>query len=132
MTLVVPNSAEVLILGYILNKNAPTELNIKLYANDIIPSEADTVSTYVEVSGGGYVEKQLTAASWSISAGNPSTSEHPQVPWVFSGVAGLVYGYYVVRRTGGELLWAERFTNGPYNIAQNGDEIRVTPRLNLE
>jgi hypothetical protein len=132
MTLVVPNSAEVLILEYILNKSAPTDLDIKLYSNDVTPAETDTVATYTEVSGGGYAAQQLTPGSWSISPGNPTTSEHTQVTWTFTGSAGLVYGYFVVRRTGGELLWAERFTNGPYNITLADDKIKITPRLNLE
>jgi hypothetical protein len=132
MTLVVPNSAEILILEYILNKGVPTELDIKLYTNDVTPAETDTVATYTEATGSGYTEQQLTPGSWSISPGNPTTSEHTQVSFTFTGALGLVYGYFVVRRGTGELMWAERFTNGPYNIAQSGDEIRVTPRLNLE
>jgi hypothetical protein len=132
MTLVVPNSAETIILEYILNKSAPENLDIKLYSNDVTPSETDTIATYTEVSGGGYIHKELTPASWSISPGNPTTSEHTQVSWDFTGSAGLGYGYFIVRRSSGELLWAERFTNGPYNITQSGDAIKVTPRLNLE
>ena len=132
MTLVVPNNSEVIILEYILNKRAPSELDIKLYVNNIIPAETDTVSTYVEASGSGYTTKQLVANSWSISPGNPSTSEHPQVTWVFSGALGNVYGYYIVRRSDGLLMWAEKFTNGPYNVQAAADEIKVTPRLTLE
>lgn len=132
MTLVVPNSAETLILEYILNKGAPQDLDIRLYTNDVTPSETDTVSTYIQATGGGYAAIELTPGNWSINPGNPTTSEHTQVSWTFTGSVGLIYGYYVVRRTGGELVWAERFTNGPYNIQQNGDIIRITPRLNLE
>ena len=93
MTLVVPNVSEVIILEYILNKKVPAELDIKLYVNNIIPSETDTVSTYVEASGNGYTEKQLVSGSWSISPGNPSSSEHSQVTWTFTGGLGNVYGY---------------------------------------
>ena len=132
MTLVVPNVSEVIILEYILNKKVPVELDIKLYVNDIIPAETDTVSTYVEASGSGYTTKQLVSGSWSISPGNPSSSEHPQVTWVFTGALGNVYGYYIVRRSDGDLMWAERFTNGPYDVQISGDEVRVTPRLTLE
>jgi hypothetical protein len=74
----------------------------------------------------------LTPGSWSVISGNPSQAEHTEVTWTFSGAAGNVYGYYVTRDIGGELLWAERFTNGPFNITTNGDEIKITPRLTLE
>jgi hypothetical protein len=42
-----------------------------------------------------------------------------------------VYGYFVVQTTSGILLWAERFSDGPYPIANNGDQIKVTPRFEL-
>jgi len=40
-----------------------------------------------------------------------------------------VYGYYLTQTSSGLLVYAERFTNGPYNIADNGDVIRVTPQI---
>ena len=132
MALVVPNASEVTILEYVLNKGAPEELDMRLYTNDHTPAETDVVSTYTEATGGGYVVKNLNAASWVITPGNPSASEHPQVTWIFTGIVGNVYGYYITRRTTGDLMWAERFTNGPYNIQTNNDQIRVTPRLTLE
>ena len=49
MTLVVPNVGEVRALEHILDES----LTLKLYSNNITPSETDTASTYTEVSGGG-------------------------------------------------------------------------------
>jgi hypothetical protein len=132
MALVVPNNSEVLMLQYILNISNPQNLVIRLYANDVIPDENSTQATFVEVSGGGYTSTNLVPGSWSIIAGSPSQAEHTEVTWVFTGAIGPVYGYYVTRAVGGELMWAERFTNGPFNINTNGDEIRITPRLTLE
>ena len=132
MALVVGNTAEVIMLDYILNRDAPEDLVIRLYSNDQTPVEADVIGDYTEVTGGGYASVALTSGSWSITPGDPSVADYPQVTWTFTGSVGNVYGYYVNRTTGGELMWAERFTNGPFNIQNNGDEIRVTPRLSLE
>lgn len=135
MALVVPNASEVIMLEYILNKDAPENISILLYANNVIPDENSTVATFTEVANGlGYTTGgiSLTPGSWSVISGNPSQAEHTEVTWTFTGAAGNVYGYYVTRDTGGELLWAERFTNGPFNITTNGDEIKITPRLTLE
>ena len=132
MSLVVPNSSEVQFLRYILNIEVPSDLDIKLYVNDFTPAETDTVSNYTEASGSGYLPIQLSSGNWSISPGNPSVAEYPQVEWVFTGALGNVYGYYVVRRSDDFLLWAERFTNGPFPIGTSGDRIRVVPRLTLE
>lgn len=135
MALVVPNASEVIMLNYILNIDAPENLSIRLYANNVIPDENSTVATFTEVANGlGYTTGgiSLTPGSWSVISGNPSQAEHTEVTWTFSGAAGNIYGYYVTRDTGGELMWAERFTNGPFNITTNGDEIKITPRLTLE
>ena len=135
MALVVPNSSEVIMLNYILNVDAPENISIRLYANNIIPDENSTVVTFTEVANGlGYTTggQSLTPGSWSIIQGNPSQAEHIEVVWTFTGSVGNVYGYYVTRDTGGELMWAERFSNGPFNIQTNGDQIKITPRLTLE
>ena len=135
MALVVPNASEVIMLNYILNKDAPENISLLLYANNVIPDENSTEATFTEVASGlGYTTGgiSLTPGSWSVISGNPSQAEHTEVTWTFTGAAGNVYGYYVTRDTGGELLWAERFTNGPFNITTNGDEIKITPRLTLE
>ena len=135
MALVVPNASEVIMLNYILNKDAPENISMLLYVNNVIPDENSTEATFTEMTNGlGYTTGgiSLTPGSWSVISGNPSQAEHTEVSWTFTGAAGNVYGYYVTRDTGGELLWAERFTNGPFNITTNGDEIKITPRLTLE
>ena len=130
MPLIVPNGAETFILGYILKKQAPEDLDIRLYTNDHAPGESDVVGNYIEAVGAGYLVKNLDSTQWVITPGEPSLGEHPQVSWIFTGgVVGNVYGYYVTRRVTGDLVWAERFTNGPYLIQTINDQIRVTPRL---
>lgn len=129
MPLIVPNSAETFILRYVTNSAVPEDLDIRLFTNDFVPTEADVVGNYIEASLGGYALIQLNSTLWVVTPGEPSIAEHPQVTWTFTGAVGNVYGYYVTRRTTGDLVWAERFTNGPYNVQNNNDQIRVTPRL---
>lgn len=138
MALVVPNNSEVIILQYITNNDAPENISIRLYINNVTPDESSTVSTFTEVlNERGYTTggQSFTPASWDIVSGNPSQAEHTEIVWTFTGALtapGDVYGYYVTRDGGGELMWAERFVNGPFNITTNGDEIKITPRLTLE
>jgi len=135
MALVVPNGSEVIMLNYVLNIDAPENLSLRLYGNNVIPNENSTVATFIELANAfGYTTggQSLIPGSWSVISGNPSQAEHTELTWTFTGAAGLVYGYYVTRDTGGELMWAERFTNGPFNITVNGDQIKITPRLTLE
>lgn len=132
MTLLVPNASEVVIMENFLNKTAPQDLVLKLYSSDTTPAETDTELTYTETTGGGYAAAPLTAASWVVTPGNPTSAAYPEVTFTFTGAAGNVYGYYVVQAISGALMWAERFTNAPFNIQNNGDEIRVTPQITLE
>lgn len=135
MALVVPNDSEAIMLRYITNNDAPENLVIRLYSNNFTPIETSVVGNFTEVTGGGYTEMSLIPASWTIITGNPSQAEHTEITWTFTGATGAggnVFGYYVVRAVGGELMWAERFSNGPFEITVNGDEIKVVPRLTLE
>ena len=132
ITLLVPNASEAIILENFLNITAPEDLRLKLYSSDTTPSETDTELTYTETSGGGYADVALVAGSWVVTPGNPSNAAYPEVTFSFTGAAGNVYGYYGVQETSGALMWAERFTNAPLNIQNNGDEIRITLQITLE
>lgn len=130
-TLVVPNVGEGRMLHNFLNKTAAEDQTVKLYVNNITPSETDTDSTYTEMSTQGYADKDLTGASWSVTEGAPSFGSYAQQVWTFDGTGGTtnVYGYYVVQQSSGILLWAERFSDGPYTVTNNGDQIKITPRF---
>lgn len=132
MALVVPNSAEQDMLEAFLNKTAPENLVLKLFTNNVTPGETDTAATFTEASGSGYAPVTLTAASWTVTPGAPSSAAYPQQTFTFSGALGNVYGYYIVGATSGKIKWAERFTAAPYNIANVGDQIKITPNLTLE
>jgi hypothetical protein len=132
MALVVPNAGEDVMLQNILNKTAPENQTLKLYTNNITPAETDTAGTYTEASGSGYAAKSLTGASWTVTPGAPTTAAAAQQTWTFTGALGNVYGYFVVQATSGIILWAERFTGAPFNVANNGDEIKVTPQFTGE
>jgi len=131
MAVAFTNEAETIALKNFLNVQAAENIDIKLYSNNKTPGATDVVGDYTEVSGGGYSSIALTAASWSISAGNPSQAQHPQITFSFTGAAGSVYGYYACGVSSGKLLWADRFPNAPINIANNGDQIKVTITVTL-
>jgi len=131
MAVAFTNEAETIALKNFLNVQAAEDIVIKLYSNNKTPAATDVVGDYTEVSGGGYASIALTAASWSVSAGNPSQAQYPQITFSFTGAAGSVYGYYAVGATSGKLLWADKFPNAPINIANNGDQIKVTITVTL-
>lgn len=133
MALLVPDVGEVEFLKAALQvTNMSATMTLKLYTNNINPGESDTAGTYTGAAGFAYADKTLTGASWSVSTVATITSgTYAQQSWTFSGALGLVYGYFVIRADTGVLLFAERFTDGPYNIANNGDQILLTPVIGL-
>jgi len=134
MALVVPNVGEVLVLENFLNKTAPQNQTLKLFCNNITPAEGDTAATYTEASGGGYSAKSLTGSSWSVTGGSPTFAAYAQQTFAFTGpltTNTIIYGYFVVQATSGVLMWAERAA-ATFTPNNNGDEYRVTPRIEAD
>jgi hypothetical protein len=133
MALLVPIAGENIILDYLTNNDAPENLVLRLYSSNTTPADGDTAVTYTEATFTGYSAVTLTAGTWGASSNGAKTYGSAVT---FTSTADAqnqdIYGYYVTRATGGELLWSERFTDGPYNVANNGDEISVTPSISVE
>lgn len=194
MTLLVSNSAELRMLGNIVNLTAPENLVLRLYTSNTTPAETDVAGTYTEATGNGYSSSTLTGASWTavaaksgtvntsgtavssasgdnftgivagmamtinavgytvqsvtnstnlvltstagtqsgVAYSTPTTAHYAEQTYTFTGALGNVYGYYLTETTSGQLKWSERFSGAPLNIANNGDQIKVTPIITLE
>lgn len=132
MPLLIPNNGEGDALSYFLNKATPENLVLRLFTNNITPSETDVSATYTEATGFGYASLTLTGASWVITEGSPSNAAFAQQVFTFTGALGNVYGYFVTRATSGRIAFAEKFTDGPYPIVNNGDQIKITPQVTLD
>lgn len=134
MALVVPNNGEGDGLEAFVAKTAMSNLVLRLFQSNTTPAETDTAATYTEATFTGYSSITLTGANWSITEGAPSNAAYAQQ--TFTSSAGSqsqnVYGYYMTRATGGRIALAERFTDGPYQIVNNGDQIRVTPQITFD
>jgi hypothetical protein len=127
MALVFPDVGENIVLEALVNKTAPQNLVLRLYTSNTTPGESDTAGTYTEATGNGYSSITLTGASWGAASGG--SIAYAQQTFTFSGALGNVYGYYMTQASSGTLVYAERFTDGPYNIANNGDQIKITPTI---
>jgi hypothetical protein len=133
MALKLVDSGEVFALGYLVNNLVPQNLVLRLFQNDKTPADDDETADYTEANFSGYTSVTLTGASWTVTPGDPSfavyaeqdfTSDDDQSPQT-------VYGYYLTRATGGELVWVERLPN-PQIIQNNGDRISITPRIEAQ
>jgi hypothetical protein len=107
-----------------------TDLTLKLFKNDKTPVDGDAYTDYTEADFTGYAAKTLTGSSWSIVAGAPTYASYAKQTFNSGGeqASQYIYGYYLMRGAS-EIVFAERFTDGPYVIAGASDYIDVTPTL---
>lgn len=130
MSLIVPNAVVTTALQNLITPN----LTIRLFGNAHTPIDADTVTAYTEIAGGGYAPISLTFTNWTVTPGSPITATYnTAVTWTFSGIInapGSVYGYFVTKDSDGSLAWAEEFPSGviPFSPV-NGSIITVTPLI---
>lgn len=130
MALNFPDTGENLALEMIVNKTAPQNLSLKLYSNNITPSDTDTAGTYTEATFAGYSAITLTGANWNAAAAGSITYNAQQTfTRTSTGAPENIYGYYVVQVTSGTLLYSERDGAAPFAITNNGDAIKLTPTI---
>lgn len=135
MPILVPNNGEGDALQYFVNRSAPENLVLRLFQNNITPAETDTAATYTEATFTGYASITLTGASWGApTEGAPSEIAFAQQTFASTANQATqnIYGYYMTRATSGRIALAERFPTAPQPIANNGDEIRITPRITAD
>lgn len=132
MALMIPRIGQSDGLQYFVNKAAPQDLVMRLFKNDITPAETDTAASYTEATFTGYAAITLTGASWGAPVqGTPSNISYAQQTFTSSATQASqsIYGYYYTRFTSGNLAGAERFSGAPFPIANNGDNIKITPQI---
>lgn len=120
------------ILKIILNNISSENQLLKLFTNDITPTETTVVAAFTEASGGGYAAKALAGASWTFSTSNGiQTASYASQTWTFSGAlsgSATVYGWYIVQDTSGKLIASQRLDD-PVTPATANDIIIVVPRI---
>jgi len=134
MALLVPDDGEIVALEYLVGKDTTENLDMRLFQSNTTPAEADTLATYTESTWTGYASIALTGASWTTTTGAPSDVAYAQQTYTSSAdqASESTYGYLMKRVTTGDLILAERFTDGPYAIANNGDAIKITPQITAD
>lgn len=130
MALNFPDVGENLALEMITNKTAPQNLVLKLYSNNITPSDTDTAATYTEATFTGYSAITLTGASWGAASGGTITYGSQQTFTRSStGTTENIYGYFVIQTTSTVLLYSERDASAPFAVTNNGDAVKITPTI---
>lgn len=133
------NQGEIIALEYLVNKDSPENLVLRLFKNDVenglsaSQKEALDETDFTEADFTGYAALTLTGASWVSTPGDPGNVSYAEQ--VFASTANqtaqTIYGWYLTRLTGGELVMYD-YLNNPQVIQNDGDQIRVTPTLTAQ
>lgn len=130
----VDEGADSILKAYFNNSPAPGNLILHLYCTNVSPADTNTVSSYTECTGGDYATKTLTNGSWTVTTANdPSDAVYAQQTFTFTGALttnGTIYGYYVTNAGSTILIWAE-LLGTPFTPANNGDNVKITPKFQL-
>lgn len=129
MALNVPDVGENKILEAVVNKTAPENLVLRLYQNNITPSDTDTAATYTEATFTGYSAITLTGANWNAASAGSITFNAQQTFTCSGASSNSIYGYYVTQVTSGVLIWSERDVSAPFSITTSGDAVKLTPTI---
>lgn len=136
---VIPDEGELRALAVMLGMTPAEAFGLRLFVNDHTPGLTDTVADYDEMSGHGYAPITLDSTAWTVSPANPGvntpakgTTALQRFTFPTGGGAPVnVFGYYLVGLDSSRLWGAQRFADGPYVVRNDGDEIEVTPVLQL-
>lgn len=136
--IVIPRTSRATLLAMLLNKTVAEELDLHVYKNDYTPNDDTELADFIEANFAGYAAEQLDSAVYAITVPGPGTSipasaEYDDIEFASSAeqAANNNYGYYVTRRITGDLLWCERFSDGPYTIATADNKFTINPRFRL-
>lgn len=95
---------------------------LRLFANDVQPNGDN------HVEADGYIPRSLSVDGWR-RFGDAAAFYHEEQS--FEGPLPKVYGYYVCRQSDNELLFIERFEEGPYVLGKSAT-LAITPTLMLK
>ena len=122
-------------LSLLLNKTTSTSaVSMKLFTSNTTPiwASSQTPASFTEDSAAGYAPITMTGANWTLStaATEKDVASYAKVTFTYTA-ASTVYGY-MLTNAAGELIGAEKFSDGPYTLGSSGGNINVTLSLSVE
>lgn len=131
MAILAPNTADVLMLRYILNiLPVPANTEVHLYTNNYTPAKPDTLANYTECAATGYTGMTLVSNAWTVSTlANVTTATSNQLVFSFTS-ATTIFGYLLTTPSYGSILVAEAFTTGGFAIPSGTLALTLNVSLN--
>lgn len=89
-------------------------LQMRIFANDLVPQRTTVLANYVEATFTGYSRRNFGRAAWGPSVVGADHVARIMLlggPQVYTATAGaqLIYGVYIVHPPGDQVVFARRF-----------------------
>jgi hypothetical protein len=111
----IPYQGKIELFNRFLGINSTDLLKLKLYSTDRTPSDSDTISEYDELDGNGYSAIEIPLSDWSVVSDGTNIKAILQTQtFTFSGLITRISGLYLTSNDDSLLIYAERFSDGPY------------------
>ncbi len=104
------------------NIQAATGDTVTFNASKVTATNHGLVAGDVIYISGGTSATGITSSTYTVFS-VPTTSTFTTVPALAGVGSATLYS---------SIMFAEKFTNGPYNIQNNGDQIKVTLNISLD
>lgn len=134
MALRFPDIGESIALQLLVNKiNTPEDLVLRLFKNDLSYDEGIDENDLTEADFSGYSAITLTGASWTVSEDDPTEITYAQQTFESDADQSpqTIYGHYYTLSSSGTLVAVNKY-DVPIVIENDGDRIRITPRITAE
>ena len=135
MSIVVPDQGELILLNKMLRSltNNDADFELRLFTNNITPKSTTTESDLTEATFSGYALKTLNRSNFeaatTLGNGEAQVVYDTEQVWTVGATGQDVWGYYVVERSTGSLIWLEKFSAVAH--LTSGDNLKTTPTLTL-
>jgi hypothetical protein len=109
---------------------------LKLWVNDLVPTEATVLADLVFASWGGYSPVTLTRPEWTVPVVDEGCAvstwgEDALVWYVTSGPTETNYGYALVDDSAGVIRFIQRFEEEDIAPVAVGGRVTLLPRYSL-
>lgn len=121
-----------LVLLEILRLGGLDNLTVRLFQNDMTPTEASVLADFIQCDFSGYV--QVVGRNFNTPVfddqgnGNLVSASIAAFTQNAPTITNIAYGYYVVLNDGVTLVWSERFA-APQAFADTADNVAVVLRF---
>lgn len=108
------------------------DLVLRLYTNEIDISFNTSKDEFEEPTDSAYSSISLPSTKWIIRSSTDDISLiYPKIRFSFKKGIGNVNGWYITKGNE-EFIFAEEFSDGPYEIEKEGQTITVSIKINTK